>query len=221
MKIHSWLRNTVLVILPITAVACTTVDPYTRAEKTSNSTWGALIGGASGAAIGALSGGNRGKRALIGAGVGVLAGSAVGHYMDRQEAELLRRLEGTGVSVTRSDDMIVLNMPGSITFATARAEVKADFYGVLDSVALVLEEYDKTLIEVAGHTDDTGASGYNQKLSEQRASSVGRYLESRGIADQRVYTYGEGEQFPVADNDSAVGRQRNRRVELVLVPLTA
>ncbi len=223
MKTKSLLRLSALVLAVISA-ACTTLDPYTREEKVSKATWGTVIGSASGAAVGALSGDNgreRRKRALIGAGVGALAGGAVGYYMDQQEAELRRKLEGTGVSVTRSGDMIVLNMPGNITFATGRSEVKADFYDVLDSVALVLEEYNKTLVEVIGHTDSVGASEYNQTLSEQRASSVGRYLQSRGIPDQRVHTYGQGEYMPIAGNDSATGRQANRRVELALVPLTA
>ena len=206
------------------AAACTTLDPYTGDEKVSKSTWGAVIGGASGAAVGALSGDNgreRRKRALIGAGVGALAGGAVGYYMDQQEAELRRKLQGTGVSVSRAGDVIVLNMPGNITFGTGRADVKADFYSVLNSVALVLDEYDKTLVEVIGHTDSVGSAEYNQTLSERRASSVGGYLQGQGIPTQRVLTYGQGEYLPIGDNDTANGRQKNRRVELTLVPLTA
>ncbi len=224
MKNRSSLYKAALILVPLLTAACTTTDPYTREEKVSKATWGSFIGGASGAAIGALSGDNgreRRKRALLGAGVGALAGGAVGYYMDRQEAILRSKLEGTGVSVSRVGDTIVLNMPGNVTFATGRAEVKSEFYGVLESVALVLDEYNKTLVEITGHTDSVGAAEYNQTLSENRAQSVGSYLRSQGIPQERMLTYGQGEYLPIGDNDTPSGRQRNRRVELVLVPLTA
>ncbi|HKK02385.1 MAG TPA: glycine zipper domain-containing protein, partial [Gammaproteobacteria bacterium] len=126
---------------------CQTVDPYTGETQTSSTTKGAAIGAGAGALLGILTGDDsteRRQRALIGAGVGALAGGAVGNYMDRQEAELRQRLEGTGVSVTRVGDEIVLNMPGNITFETDSANLNPRFFEVLDSVALVAAEYDKT-----------------------------------------------------------------------------
>lgn len=203
---------------------CYTTEPYSGQRQVSKTAKGAGIGAAAGAVVGLITGDNareRRKRALIGAGVGALAGGAVGQYMDRQEAKLRARLQGTGVSVTRNGNDITLNMPGNITFATDSSEVRGDFYDVLNSVALVLEEYDKTLIEVAGHTDSTGSAEYNQSLSERRAASVGRYLQGQGINNQRVMTVGGGENHPVADNSTAEGRQLNRRVELTLEPITA
>ena len=96
--------------------------------------------------------------------------------MDRQEAKLRAQLQGTGVSVTRSGDDLILNMPGNITFKTASADLNSSFFQVLDSVGIVLKEFDKTLIDVEGHTDSDGADAYNQQLSLQRATSVGSYL---------------------------------------------
>ena len=199
--------------LTVLVGACTTLDPYTREEKTSSATKGALIGAAAGAVVGLISGDDaveRRQRALIGAGVGALAGGAVGNYMDRQEAQLRAELEASGVSVTRIGDNITLNMPGNITFATNSSDLNPAFFNVLGSVA----------IEVAGHTDSDGSEAYNQALSERRANSVASYLQSQGISGQRMITIGRGELSPVADNATAAGKQANRRVELTLVPLT-
>ena len=164
---------------------------------------------------------DRRQRALIGAGVGALAGGAVGYYMDQQEAKLRAELAGTGVSVTRMGDNITLNMPGNVTFATDSSDLSPAFFDVLNSVGKVMKEFDQTVVEVAGHTDSTGSEDYNQSLSERRAASVSRYFSAKGIAEQRLLTVGMGELRPVADNGSADGRQANRRVEITMVPLTA
>jgi outer membrane protein OmpA-like peptidoglycan-associated protein len=203
-------------------VGCTTLDPYTRDEKTSNAAKGAAIGAAAGVAIGLISGSNsaeRKKRALILGGAGALTGTGVGYYMDQQEMKLRQRLEGTGVSVTRIGDNITLNMPGNITFAVDSADVSANFYEILDSVALVLNEFEKTLVEVAGHTDSSGAEQYNQQLSQRRADSVATYLRSRKVTGDRLMVIGAGEAYPIASNATPEGRQLNRRVEITIVPL--
>lgn len=203
---------------------CETLDAYTRESKTSSATKGALIGAAAGAVVGLISGDDaveRRQRALIGAGIGALAGGSIGYYMDRQEEKLRAELEGTGVSVTRIGDNITLNMSGSVTFATDSSDLRPAFFEVLNSVGKVLAEFDQTIVEVAGHTDSTGSESYNQSLSERRASSVSRYLQAQGVIDQRVITVGSGELRPVADNDTDSGRQANRRVEITMVPLTA
>jgi outer membrane protein OmpA-like peptidoglycan-associated protein len=160
------------------------------------------------------------KNALIAAGVGALAGGAIGNYMDRQEAQLRSQLQGSGVSVVRNGNDITLKMPGNITFQTNSADLQPSFYQVLNSVALVLKKYDKTILEVAGHTDSTGSAEYNQGLSERRAQTVAQYLESQGVNSERVMTVGAGETHPIASNDTPEGRQANRRVELTLEPLT-
>lgn len=200
--------------------ACTTLDPYTREEKTSHATRGALIGAGAGAAIGAITGGKRLKRAAIGAGVGALAGGAIGYYMDQQELLLRQRLESSGVSVTRHGDNIVLNMPGNVTFSTGSSTINANFYEVLDSVVLVLKEYNQTVIIADGHTDSTGSTQFNQDLSERRSHAVISYLNRQGVPAVRTASYGYGELHPIADNNTANGRALNRRVELTLMPVT-
>ena len=203
---------------------CETTNPYTGQQQTSKAAKGAGIGAAAGAVVGLLTGHDakqRRERALIGAGVGALAGGSVGYYMDVQEAKLRQQLQGTGVSVTRMGDNITLNMPGNITFKTDSADLNANFFKVLDSVGLVLKEYEKTIVEVAGHTDSTGSTEYNQALSERRAQTVAQYLSGKGVIDQRIITIGAGEARPVATNDTSEGRQLNRRVELTLAPITA
>jgi len=202
---------------------CQTVDPYTGEQKTSTASKGAIFGALGGAAIGALtntsSGKQAAKNALLGAGIGALAGGAVGAYMDNQEKKLRERLAGSGVSVTRVGDSIILNMPGNITFATDSADINSNFYRVLDDVALVLDEFEKTLVNVDGHTDNTGSDSYNMNLSQMRANSVAQYLVSRKIMPQRLIVQGFGESRPIADNSTPQGRQLNRRVEIQISPL--
>lgn len=205
------------------AVGCQTIDPYTGETKTSSATKGAAIGAGAGAVLGILTGNDskdRRKRALIGAGVGGLAGGAVGTYMDRQEAKLREQLQGSGVSVTRAGDEIILNMPGNITFQTNSSDLNPQFFDVLDSVAVVLKEFDKTVVEVVGHTDSTGSAEYNQALSERRAATVASYVNTRGIDQQRILAFGRGLTQPIADNSTTAGRAMNRRVELTLSPIT-
>ena len=212
-------RGAVALTVLALATACTT-DPITGERKLSKTAIGAGVGAASGAAVGALIDGDRGRNAAIGAGVGTLAGAGVGYYMDRQEAKLRERLAGTGVSVTRVGDNIVLNMPGNVTFDTDQAAIKPQFFDVLNSVALVLKEFEKTLVHVAGHTDSTGPLQYNMDLSQRRAESVAAYLRAQGIVPQRILTQGFGPDRPVASNATPEGRAQNRRVEITLEPLT-
>jgi outer membrane protein OmpA-like peptidoglycan-associated protein len=219
-------KKSLFAIAGIAAIlsGCETLDPYTGESETSKATKGALIGAAAGAVAGLMSGDDaveRRQHALIGAGVGALAGGAVGHYMDQQEAELRAELEGTGVSVTRDGDNITLNMPGNVTFDTDSAALRPQFFSVLNSVGKVLTEFDQTVVEVAGHTDSTGSDSHNMNLSQRRANTVGEYLYTQGIMDQRIITIGLGEHHPIADNATSEGRQLNRRVEITLVPVTA
>jgi len=212
-----------LAALVVFVSACTTLDPYTREEKTSSATKGALIGAAAGAVVGLISGDDaveRRQHAMIGAGIGALAGGAIGNYQDKQEAALRAELEGTGVSVARNGDNITLNMPGNVTFATNSSDLNPAFFNVLNSVGKVLAKYEQTVVEVAGHTDSTGTDAYNQGLSERRANSVAAYLRSQGVIDQRLITLGMGESRPIADNSTDTGRQANRRVEITMVPIT-
>ncbi len=205
----------------VTLAGCSTINPYTGEKQTSKAGTGAAIGAVSGALIGIAtsdSAKERKERALAGAGIGAIAGGGVGYYMDVQEAKLRQKLEGTGVSVTRNGDRIILNMPGNITFATDSTEVQGNFRPVLDSVSEVLKEYKSTMIQVAGHTDSTGGDRYNLLLSQQRAQAVADVLSGYGVQAVRMDVVGFGETLPIADNGSASGRQQNRRVELTLIP---
>jgi outer membrane protein OmpA-like peptidoglycan-associated protein len=198
--VNRFLKVAVVAAALVAVAACETVNPYTRETQTSKAAKGAGIGAAAGAVVGLLTKGDKLQNALIGAGVGALAGGGVGYYMDVQEAKLRQRLEGTGVSVVRQGDNITLNMPSSITFALNSADLNAQFFNALDGVSLVLKEYDKTVIEVAGHTDSSGSDQYNQALSERRAQAVAGYLGSHGVKTQRLITIGAGEGHPVASN---------------------
>lgn len=203
--------------------ACTTTDPYTGQQKVSNTAGGAAIGAAVGALGGLAVGGSpvgRRNAALIGAGIGALAGGAIGNYMDQQEAELRAQLQGTGISVTRVGDRIILNMPSNITFNTDQDAVMPQFYPTLNSVAIVLRKFDRTLIDINGHTDSTGSQAYNQGLSERRAMSVAGYLNGQGIDPRRVSAVGFGPNQPIASNATPDGRAQNRRVEIQISPLT-
>ena len=200
-------------------------DPYGQGPDPANDRTkrGAIIGAAVGAVAGLLSGDDateRRQRALVGAGVGGLAGGAIGNYQDRQERALRERMEGTGVEVVRQGDNITLNMPSNITFGFDQASLQPQFYPVLDNVAATLNEYNQTIVEVAGHTDSQGTDAYNQGLSERRAATVAGYLNGKGVMRDRMITIGAGESRPIASNDSEAGRAANRRVEITLVPVS-
>ncbi len=223
MNINSQKFILAMTVMTVFVSGCKTLDAYTREEKTSSATKGALIGAAAGVAVGLMSGDDaveRRQHALIGAGIGALAGGAIGNYQDKQEAALRAELDGTGVSVIRDGDNITLNMPGNVTFATNSSDLNPAFFNVLNSVGKVLAKYEQTVVEVAGHTDSSGTDAYNQSLSERRANSVASYLRGQGVIDQRLITLGMGESRPIADNTTDSGKQVNRRVEITMVPVT-
>lgn len=190
-------------------------DPYTGESKVSKSAWGTGIGTAAGAGIGALIGGKKG--ALIGAGVGVAAGLGTGAYMDIQARKLRQELQGTGVQVSLQDGKVYLIMPGNVTFDTNKASIKPKFEPVLNSVAKVIKEYDKTMVQIIGYTDNTGSNTTNNALSLRRANAVSNYLRLQGVSADRLITDGLGSENPIASNATAAGREQNRRVEIVLI----
>ena len=192
------------------------VDQHQRAKR------GALIGAAIGVAAGLLSGDSaveRRQHAMVGAGIGALAGGAVGNYQDKQEAELRRETAGTGIDVSRDGDVIKLTLPDGVSFDFNRTDIKPQFYPSLNTVANTLREYNQTVVEVSGHTDDVGSDAVNQRISEQRANAVASYLMAQGVQRERLETVGMGKRFPIADNATEQGRARNRRVEIRLLPL--
>lgn len=206
---------------------CTT-DAYTGQSKASSTAKGAGIGAVAGAGIGAgiqaIRGKNSkaiGKAALIGAGVGTVAGGSVGAYMDVQEKALRQELQGAGVQVQRDGDQIHLIMPGNITFKTNSSTVNQAFYPTLTAVAKVLKKYDKTMVNVVGHTDSTGTDATNNKLSKERAEAVAGYLiANQSLNKNRFAAWGEGKRQPIASNATADGREQNRRVEITIEAIT-
>lgn len=199
--------------------ACTT-DPYTGQQRVNRTAVGIAGGAIAGYLLGDLVGGRNDRtEQLIGAGIGAIAGGAVGAYMDRQEAELRRQTAGTGVDVMRQGDDLILRMPSSVTFDVDRWEVKPQFHSVLDDVARTLGSYNQTYIDVLGHTDTTGSHEHNQLLSERRAGAVADYLTARGVTRERMATRGYGETAPLYfPDDTEAKKAANRRVEIKIVP---
>lgn len=200
--------------------ACMT-DPYTGQQTINRTAVGIGVGAIGGYLLGDLVGGNNDRTArVLGAGIGALAGGAVGNYMDQQEAELRRQTAGTGVDVYRQGDELVLRMPSGITFPVDRYDIQPQFQSTLNQVSQTLASYNQTYIDVLGHTDSTGSDAYNQALSERRAQSVAAYLSGHGVERARMGIRGFGETQPIATNDTDAGRSENRRVEIKVVPVT-
>jgi outer membrane protein OmpA-like peptidoglycan-associated protein len=211
----------VLIILFVLALTtnCMTYDPYTEEKQVSKSTAGGAIGAVAGAILGNQVKGSKQARQnsrIAGALIGGAIGAGFGNNLDKQEARLRRKLRSTGVQIVRKGKVLHLIMPGDITFRSGMAVIQPSFYSVLDSVVEVLKEYDKSYIEIAGHTDYIGSDISNQILSQQRADSVSSYFASKGIARRRIDTVGYGESRPLGDNYTAAGRRQNRRVEISL-----
>jgi outer membrane protein OmpA-like peptidoglycan-associated protein len=213
-----------ITVASLAMTACVTTDPYTGQQKASNTAIGTGIGAAAGALggliVGEATGADTRKSVLLGAGIGALTGGGIGLYMDQQEAELRAQLQGSGISVTRVGDSIVLNMPSNVTFDTDQDAIKPEFHRVLSSVSLVLKKFNRTLVDVYGHTDSDGSDEYNFGLSQRRATSVADFLTFSGIDSRRFVIRGFGESQPIASNATAAGKAANRRVEIQITPLT-
>lgn len=201
------------IVLSMTLLSACTTDPYTGEEKVRKS----VKYGAAGAIVCGLIGATKDSKHARNAAAGCAAiGAGIGAYMDHQESELRRELQGTGVQVKRVGDQIQLVMPSNITFNTDEHSIKSSFYSTLNSVAKVLYKYKDTALDVIGHTDSVGKVTYNQELSYKRAYGVATYLEAQGIPGKRLNPIGMGESQPIADNNTEYGRSQNRRVELYI-----
>lgn len=208
------LRNGfILIIIAVFAFACATTDGGTDPNKKTKrgAVIGAVVGGVAGAVIGNQGGNNR-TGAVVGAAAGAAVGAAVGRRMDKQEAEL-RQIEG--VEVTRpSEGEIEVRLTNDILFDYDSAALRSASRTTLNELAENFSQYPDNQIIVEGHTDSTGSDAYNKKLSEQRAAGVADYLIDRGVSASKVIVYGYGESDPKSSNDTAEGRQLNRRVEI-------
>lgn len=213
----NYLSKTLTAIAAASLITACTTNPYTGERQASKA---AMYGGGAAVVCGLIGAGENKQHARNAAlGCGAI-GAGIGAYMDVQEAKLREQLEGTGVRVAREGDNIRLIMPGNITFDTDRTDIRTSFYPVLNSVALVLAKYNDTTMRVTGHTDSTGSDQYNLQLSQKRAQSVADYLATQGVARERMYAQGMGENQHVADNATPEGRASNRRVELFILPKT-
>lgn len=217
-KFH-WMISAFVAGTLMATSACVT-DPNTGQKKISRTAIGGVGGAVVGGLLGGLIGGKTGR--IVGAGLGGVAGGVVGYKMDQQIKTLREQTSGTGVDVTETDGgkAILVNLPDGVTFDVGSATLQPAFRATLDKVAQSMIDYPQSLIDVYGHTDSTGSDAFNQRLSEQRATTVMNYLISRGVPASRLRSQGFGETMPVASNDTVDGRAKNRRVEIKIVPVT-
>ena len=176
----------------------------------------AIIGAASGGAVGAVIGnatGSTARGAIIGAVVGGAAGAVIGHRMDKQARELEQNIPGA--VVRRVGEGIEVTFESGLLFDFNSDQIRGDARRNLDELARSLDRYPDTDLLIVGHTDAVGTDSYNMDLSERRAGSAARYIESQGVRT-KVRTVGRGEREPVASNESDYGRQKNRRVEVAI-----
>lgn len=220
MKFHAKLITAAALSALTVTTACTT-DPETGERRISKAAIGGIGGALGGYLLGDLVGGRRDRtEKIVGAGIGALAGAGVGYYMDEQEKKLRQQTAGTDIDVIRNGDDLILNMPSSVTFDTNSYAIKPEFRSTLNQVATTLRDYEKTYIDIYGHTDSTGGDAINIPLSENRARSVADYLSANGVQSARIGTRGFGSSQPVASNATPEGRAANRRVEIKLSPVT-
>ena len=203
-------------VIAVTTVGCAANDPHRKAKT------GAAIGAISGAVIGHQIGGKSGR--FIGAAVGGLTGAAVGNYMDKQQRDFEAALQAErarhDLEIQRlADESLKIDVPSEVSFDFGKADLNPAFIPTLDKMAELLVRYDRTVVQVIGHTDNIGSAEYNQRLSEQRAQSVVDHLVARGVHSHRLSAAGRGFSEPRASNDTEAGRQLNRRVELLIKPV--
>ena len=192
------------------ATGCANMDDTQRRTAT-----GAGVGALAGAVIGSATGGSAGTGAVVGAGVGALGTYIWSQNMERQKREMEQATQGTGIAVTQTqDNQLKLDIPSDISFAVGRSDIQSNFAPVLDRFAEGLRNNPNTDVRIIGHTDNTGSDAVNNPLSLDRAASTRNYLTGRGIDGRRISIEGMGERQPIATNETADGRSRNRRVEI-------
>lgn len=192
-------------------------SPETQSTRTRDTAIGAGVGAGTGAIIGAIAGKGKGAAigAAAGAGLGAIAGNVWSRRMEEQKREMEQATAGTGVEVVKtSDNRLKLDIPSDISFDTGRADIKSNFRPVLDSFATSLNNNPGTMVTIIGHTDSSGSDTVNNPLSLNRAGSTRDYLVYRGVAANRINIDGRGSREPVAPNDTAANRAKNRRVEI-------
>ena len=209
------MRNKIIISSVLVAFVLSGCANMTETQK--GTAKGAGIGAGVGAVVGAIAG--KGKGAAIGAAVGAGVGAVAGNVWTKRQEEQKRQMEeataGTGVAVTQTaDNRLKLDIPSDISFAVGRADIQSNFRTILDTFATGLVTNSASNVTVIGHTDSTGSDAVNNPLSLNRAASVRDYLSSRGVASSRVAIDGRGSREPIAANDTAANKAKNRRVEI-------
>lgn len=203
-------------LIAATLTACAADDPNRRAKT------GAAIGALAGAVLGHQVDGDKGR--YVGAVVGAIAGGAAGNYMDKQAAEMERKLAAEAardeLRITRmAGDALRVGIASDASFDSGKDALRPGAAATYTKIASVLKDYDKTVVHVVGHTDSVGTDEYNQGLSQRRASSVTSYLIQQGVPAERIRQEGRGEREPLANNQTDAGRAQNRRVDIVIKPV--
>ncbi|MFD2295642.1 OmpA family protein [Massilia sp. GCM10020059] len=201
-------------VIALAASGCADMSATQRGTAT-----GAGVGAGIGALLGGTTGGGGGERAAKGAVIGGAAGALIGNIwsnrMEKQKQAMEQATRGTGVQVTQTqDNRLKLEIPADVSFDTGRSDIKANFRPVLERFAQTLNENPAASVTIIGHTDSVGDDSVNQPLSVDRAANTRNYLAQRGVASNRIAIEGRGEREPIASNDDASGRARNRRVEI-------
>ena len=199
-----------VVAVVVLATGCAEMSDTQRRTAT-----GAGVGALAGAVLSSATGGRAGTGAVVGAGVGALGTYIWSQNMERQKREMEQATQGTGIAVSQTqDNQLKLDIPSEISFAVGLSDIQSNFAPVLDRFAEGLRNNPNTDVRIIGHTDNTGSDAVNNPLSLDRAASTRNYLTGRGIDGRRISIEGMGERQPIATNDTAQGRSRNRRVEI-------
>jgi outer membrane protein OmpA-like peptidoglycan-associated protein len=206
-------------------IAGCATDEYGQRRPLTETEKGVGIGAVAGAAIGAAVTDKHGKGAALGAVGGALVGGLVGNYMEKQRRDFERVLApeiAAGVIRVEklSESELLVGMTGETAFEVDSDRIKPGFFSTMDKIASVVNKYGKTELDIAGHTDSTGSSEYNQQLSERRAQSVKSYLLGQNVYPPRLSAVGFGKNYPIAGNETEDGRRRNRRVDITIVAVT-
>jgi outer membrane protein OmpA-like peptidoglycan-associated protein len=217
-------KGFIFALLTVFAMACATTDSSTAPNDNKKTKRGATIGAVAGAIAGAVIGnqsGNNRTGAVVGAAAGAVVGGAIGRRMDKQ-AEELKQIEGVEVEHVEGTGEIDVRLTSDILFDLDSAALRPASRTTLNQLATNFAQYPDNRLVVEGHTDSSGTDAHNQRLSEQRASTVADYLIDRGVPNNNVIVYGYGEMRPKTSNDTPEGRQLNRRVEIrIQAPQTA
>ena len=218
-------RSSIIVLILALVLSGCATDEYGNSRPMTDAEKGAIIGAVAGAAIGLTQKKKSGNKAIIiGAAGGAIAGGLVGNYMDSQKKDLLKALkQETDSGAIRIDKLpqnrLRINMTSATAFEVNSSALKTGYDSTLDKIANVLNRYGKTELLIVGYTDSTGSASYNQSLSVRRANAVSDYLLRQRVIQERLSTFGKGESHPVASNSTEQGRQLNRRVEIIVVPI--